>query len=739
MFIMQPAFSIEEIVESRSSNMTDFADYTGETFFKSRFELEEERNQLLQVQKKQYYQQFRPSNWQGRLAFHRNKTMPPFKIIRLKIVNVKNNLQMKFAKKQNSNTQISADTDTDEESALDEQNNSETQIKDNAISTSDNEDNSVLQEEAQDIQVMVKCRTMKYLPETNEMEAIGSVELKFPTQNTVMYSDRMTYNNMTGIVQLYDNVKVIRNGQELYGDYIKVDLNEEMSQITNPKAQYAMSLDFEAENGYVFGDTIIAEKGKITSESDDIIYTRSSGFGEAMSRFIMPDEDLAFLINDVDNNKYMVKVNELKITAKASHDKIQLKNPKIYSNKTGKKIFSLPSLTFYTNKEKDYFEGNYPELGSLAAFGMYLGPGAVLETPFGSTLKLMPTINYKNKFGFGGLARFTSATNNTEFAYNTAANMFILRGVQRLDDHLFLQYGKNSYMDDWFLGKYWLGYGGDLVYEKGYTHNDFLYKNANASFRHRISAGIFHENDRNQSGNKYRRYSNMSTARFKYMAEYNQRLYSMFGGVDTTYYDGWKQVDFSVIAQGSAALYGTGDTQFVGRLGPRLSTQYKNWRQEAGYYLTCYDDNTPLTRFDAYRYGRSNVYLREYIRLHKYLTLGFYVSYLLKDTIRKTERDLLREATFYAAIGPDDFKLNLGYDWVRKNTYFGVSMAMNTKGSSVEYKKMTIKNPDKIGKTDGPKNEVERYEFVPPPNPYRSHVGIVDIDDTSKYMEGEPL
>ena len=248
MFVIQPTFAIEDVVESRSTNMTDFADYTGETFFKSRFELEEERNQVLQEQKKQYYQQFRPSNWQGRLAFHRNKTMPPFKIIRLKIVDV---LQMKFAKKQNLNTQIS--TDTDEKTALDEHDNSETQINDNAISNSENEENSLLQEEAQNIQVMVKCRTMKYLPETNEMEAIGNVELKFPTQNTIMYSDRMTYNNMTGIVQLYDNVKVIRDGQDLYGDYIKVDLNEEISQITNPKAQYAMSLDFEAENGYVFG------------------------------------------------------------------------------------------------------------------------------------------------------------------------------------------------------------------------------------------------------------------------------------------------------------------------------------------------------------------------------------------------------------------------------------------------------------------------------------------------------
>lgn len=741
---MQPAFSIEEVTEGYSPTFSEMSDFTGETFFKSKFELSEERAQTLQQQKKDYYQQFRPLN-SVRLSLHRNKTIPPLKRVRLKIVSIKNNLSKKHAQKQLQVTETKTDEDSGDENVVEDSNETTVSDESSAISQADkpeenDEENEVVKEElAEEIQVMVKCRTMKYLPETNEMEATGNVELRFPTQNVIMYSDRMTYNNMSGIAQLYDNVKVIRNGQELYGDYMKIDLNEEVSQITNPTTDYAYSLNFQAENGYVFGDTIVAEKGKITSETDNIIYTRSSGFGEAMERFIMPEEDLSFLLNDVDNNKYLVKTNEINITAKASHDKIQLKNPKIYSNKTGKKVFALPSMTFYTNKEGDYFESNFPELGSISAFGMYAGPGVVLEAPFGSTLKLIPTVNYKNKFGFGGMARFTSGTNKTEFAYNTAANLFVLRGLQRLDDNLYLQYGKNTYMDEWFMGKSWLGYGGEIVYEKGYQHKDFLYKNANATFRQRIAAGLFHENKLNVSGKKIKGYNHMSTARFKYMAEYNQRLYSMFGGVDTTYYDGWKQVDFSLVSQGSVALYGTGDTQLIGRIGPRLSTQYKNWRQELGYFATCYSDDTPLRNFDRFRYGRSNVYLREYIKLHKYLTVGFYVSYLLKDTIRKTERDLLRESTFYVALGPDDLKLNLGYDWVRKNTYFGVSMAMNTKGSSVEYNKMTIKNPDKIGKANGPSNEVEHTDFVPPPMPYRSTAGVVDLEDSSKYMEGEPL
>ena len=84
--------------------------------------------------------------------------------------------------------------------------------------------------------------------------------------------------------------------------------------------------------------------------------------------------------------------------------------------------------------------------------------------------------------------------------------------------------------------------------------------------------------------------------------------------------------------------------------------------------------------------------------------------------------------------------MNIGYDFIRQNTYFGVSVAMNTKGSSVEYKKMEIKNPDELGKAKGEENSVdEDTHFVAPPSPYRSKAVVEEIEDASTIMKGENI
>ena len=217
---------------------------------------------------------------------------------------------------------------------------------------------------------------------------------------------------------------------------------------------------------------------------------------------------------------------------------------------------------------------------------------------------------------------------------------------------------------------------------------------------------------------------------------YNQNDHSMTK-------DDIKFLTFNLVADGSAAVYGTGDTQFIGRIGPRLTTQYKLWRQELGYYLSAYDDHTPFRSMDAYRYGKSNVYLREYVRLHKYLTLGLYGSYKLSNDLDydyQSDKDsALREASIYVAVGPDDCKLNLGYDFIRQYTYFGVSMAMNTKGTQVEYDRMHIKNGDKLGETDDELVKRPDTSFKAPANPNKAKAVVTPLQDKSTMMQGEHI
>lgn len=713
-----PCFAIQNTVEQeKSTNLTELSDFTGEKFFKSSVDLQKEREADIKNQKTNFYREFKPA-YGGTYDFPNKKTMPPLKKIRVKIA------------KHNANKAL--------------KNSENASIDSNGVE----EENIVEQEEREQTQAVMKCKTMKYLPQSKEMEAIGGVEITFPQQGAVLTSKRMTYNQATNVIQAFDDVKIVRDGQTVYGDYLKIDMNEESGLMNNVKVS-EFEFDVYAENGYMFGDTLIATNGKAKSNSERIFSLASSGFGDDLRNMILPKEDMAFLLTDIEGSKMLVKVKELKIKAKKSHDTIQLKHAKIYT-KNGKKIASVPTMTLYTNKEQDYFEGNYPEVGSYPEFGMYAGPGFVIEAPLGSTLKLAPIVTTQGKFGFGGLAKFRSGTNKTDLGYNTSANMFMLKGYQRLDDNLLIQYGAHSYMDEWFMGSSWLGYGGELLYEKGYGHSDFLYKNANLSFRHRASAGFFQENDKDKDNDSYGGYHEMGTLRLKYMAELRQTLFSLRSLDNKDDYEtyvknkNWKVCDLNLIAQAASALYGSGDTQFIGRVGPQLVSQYKFWRQEIGYFLSGYSDQSPLETMDLYRYGRSNVYLREYLRLSKFVTLGLYASYKLSNDddydYQASKQSKLREATFYVALGPDDFKVNLGWDAIRNSTYLGLSMAMNTKGSGIEYDRLEIKDGDRIGKTDDMINSLdEQTEFIAPASPYKSKATVTYIDDPSTVMSGETL
>lgn len=721
-FLISPAIAIENSV-APSTDIKE-AYFTGESFFKTPLQLQQEREEELKKAEQEHYRQFLPYQ-PGLPGVGSRKVTPPITKLRRKIVKINNEYKVSKANKKSRFADANGVVQNEEEVEV----------------------NEVLQQEKEDeTKAVMKCKVMKYNPDKTLVEAVGGVEITIPAQNVVMTSDKMTFNQVTSTIELFDNVKIVKAGNEVFGDYMKINLNEESGVLDNLRtSQYVF--DIQAEHGYMFGDDILATNGKISSSYDKIIAMYSSGFGEDVQRMILPEEEMKFLFTDIKDNKMVVKVKELNISARKSHDKVQVKGMKVYT-RSGKKIVSLPSMTFYTNKEHDYFEGNYPELGSFPNFGMFLGPGVVLETPFGSTLKLIPTINYNEKLGFGGIARFKSGTNETDFAYSSAKNKYYLKGYQRLDENLLLQYGANSYMDEWFLGQSWLGYGGEVLYEKGYKHRNFLYKKANLTFRHRMSGGFFRVNDKDKNNDEYKGIDAcMSTIRLKYMAQLDQTLISLGKVYDKNDHsmtkDDIKFLTFNIVGEGSAAVYGTGDTQFIGRIGPKLTTQYKLWRQELGYYLSAYDDHTPFQSMDAYRYGKSNVYLREYVRLHKYLTLGLYGSYKLSNDLdydyQAAKNSALREAAFYVAIGPDDCKLNLGYDFIRQYTYFGVSLAMNTKGTQIEYDRMLIKNSDNLGKTDDELVEHPDTSFKAPANPNMSKAVVTPLQDKSTIMQGEHI
>ena len=97
---------------------------------------------------------------------------------------------------------------------------------------------------------------------------------------------------------------------------------------------------------------------------------------------------------------------------------------------------------------------------------------------------------------------------------------------------------------------------------------------------------------------------------------------------------------------------------------------------------------------------------------------------------------MFQENSFIVAFGPDDFKLNVGYDWVRRQTYFSFIIAMDTKGSSLEFDRMEIKNPDKLAKSNEPDVELKVFDMdgenkkVTPKK--MMYAEVIDIEDPDR-------
>jgi hypothetical protein len=75
---------------------------------------------------------------------------------------------------------------------------------------------------------------------------------------------------------------------------------------------------------------------------------------------------------------------------------------------------------------------------------------------------------------------------------------------------------------------------------------------------------------------------------------------------------------------------------------------------------------------------------------------------------------LFQENRFVVALGPDDLKIHLGYDFVRQTTYFGFNVAFDTKGTTIDFGRMEIKNPERLGKRQ--EREEHQVAFAPSQN-----------------------
>lgn len=568
-------------------------------------------------------------------------------------------------------------------------------------------------------EAQLDCDVLQYYEDRNEVEATGNPVMYFPTQDVTLKGDRLVYNTEADTIKAYGNVEVTKDGNTITGDFIQINMNEENALVTNMKSEQ-MNVIIRAKDVKAKDEEIELKNGSLSADKSYIMRFKTRIIGSDFSQMILDEDDRSTLI-EKDRTKINVDAKNIIYDAKKDHDVITIQDAELTFNKTH--LMDISRLKLYTNKKQDYFEGNYPEFGSRSRIGIFLGPGFVFGVPTGGTVKLIPFLNYKGGFGVGGAVKYRSSTNTTEFMYGSAENIAVLRGRQYFDDKFFMQYGINSYMDDWFMGTRMAKYMTEFIYQDGVRLKNFAGPKHDLTFKHRLGAGYMQDSDHNRSDEKNMQSSEIGTTRLKYMAEIAQNVYKYRDE------DKLRALNVDIVMQGSASLYGTGDTQFMGRIGPRLHTQYKYWMQDVGYFQSAYQDESPLPRFDAYRYGKSSVYLRESLRLNKYLAVTWAGTINLSDDAPNGK--MFQENAFIFALGPDDFKVIFGYDFMRKTTRFGVNIALDMKGTNVNYDKLVIKNPDKLGSKEKEVKPVN-FEIKPVEKQIRTYAEVIDIEDPDR-------
>ncbi|MCR5265795.1 MAG: hypothetical protein K6E29_04285, partial [Cyanobacteria bacterium RUI128] len=510
------------------------------------------------------------------------------------------------------------------------------------------------------------------------------VELIAKSSGVTLKADNAVLDKASQTLKLTGHVKIIKNGLEMSGQSLIVNLNEENIIMDNPVAE-AYSFIIHAQESYLIANDIQMINGNVecTMKKELPIIPRHFYRYTPVSTGELYDPNNIKETNvDKPKMKYSIDSKESVITSYKDHNSLVLKDSKIYLN--NHRIAPKTDIEIISDKENNTIETNSLEIGTFRTFGTYVGYGFVNKLPKGQTLKVMPALTRgEGKFGVGILARHRSRNSMLEAGYSSSTEKFVARGIYRFGNGFTLRYGRNSYIPEGFMGARRSGYAAQLAFEKAYY--DPYQK---ITFNHGAYAGLFSDYK------KYGRKHYFSTTRFRY----NMQLAKTFFEYKNKEQD--MHLRFAGFAQASATVYGTGDTAGVVRIGPTVTAKVKKLESSVGYFLSGIHGDSPFI-FDKYRYGKSSFVIHQKLNLNNAFALGYSVT--ITPDKDNYEHDLFTEQRIYALIGPRDVKLALAYDFVREMGFIDIMFLLGSDNTKINFEKLTTKD------IDGAKNKQDFY------------------------------
>ncbi len=526
---------------------------------------------------------------------------------------------------------------------------------------------------------------MEYFEDKKEVEARGHVVIKTGEKDgTTLNADKAIYNQATNIIRLFGNVMLKKDGSTIFGEFMCIDLNEENVLVDEPTGKIG-SLTISAQEGYAWANELQLINGSVQMAQEVEMMLQTKGFGSYDHTLF--DKELAELkLQKKRSMPLKIKTREIKIKSERDHEVVILKDAEIYYNKI--KVAKVDKAELLSNKTFNYVETSSPEVGMLRGFGTYAALGFTTEVPFGGSLKLLPALVIDDGLGIGLIGRYRSEKNFFEAGYATSSKNLVMQGKYNFSKDLYIDYGRNAYFDEWFMGRRMPGYMAQLVYDKKHRLEDIK-----ADFRHRFTGGFVSEYNESDSS------LSDGTMRLRWQGEIRKDLYSKRDLEQDLFFGA------SVYTQAGATVYGTGDTQALVRFGPEIRTRVKNWGSRIGYGIAGVHGQSPF-EFDNYLYGKQYITIDENIKLGKYLAIGYRGTVsLLRDNPNK---DFLTENRIYAIIGPEDAKVGFSYDSYRQRAVIDLMVLVGSDNTKMSYDKLSVENPESTGKKA---NAFENFKF----------------------------
>ncbi len=505
--------------------------------------------------------------------------------------------------------------------------------------------------------------------------AKGNVEIIAKAQKVALKADEAILDKKNQTIKMQGHVKVIKDGSEMLGEYMFIDLNEQNILMDNPTFQ-AYSFQIKAQEGYLIANDIQMLNGTMSATRDFDYEIESRGFLRIDRAGFNREARLKNYSNYVKQEgrkrTYKIDAKEIVVASYKDHNTLLLKGANVYYNKH--KVLNNTTLEMISDKEMQIVETNALEMGAIRGFGTYAGYGFVSKLPKGHIFKVSPIVSYGDGgLGVGILGKYRSQNGILEAGYNTSSQNLVARGRYKFGKGFELRYGRHAYIPENFLGARRSGYAAELQYSKEYYDNEHQIR-----FFNGVYAGLFSDYKKhNQEKDVY------ATSRFRYMASLSKRFLTFEN----------KEQDMAISfygqAQAAATVYGSGQTMGIVRVGPQMSTKVKKWNSTIGYLLSGLHGDSPFY-FDKYRYGRSSIYLNERFDITDKIAIGYTGNITPKKD--NPENDLLTESRFYVIFGPQDLKFSVSYDFVRDIGHFDFMFMLGSKSTRIDFEKLITKD-----------------------------------------------